>query len=202
MQENRTRYPGYDVLKEKDHWDDHTREIVLKRLGPFPGHKFLKDHEAEMVFAIARHIVYDDRKEILDYVVHHLDSMLTSPTGEDQRKVGTPEQKTLVRRGLMAIGRLAEKQHGAPFTEIEATQQLAILTALHMGKALPLSEWQDIPQKELFKKLTTEIVSAYYSHPAVWAEIGYGGPAYPRGYVRVEMGLTDPWEAKRDARES
>ncbi|TGV05575.1 gluconate 2-dehydrogenase subunit 3 family protein, partial [Mesorhizobium sp. M00.F.Ca.ET.186.01.1.1] len=25
---------------------------------------------------------------------------------------------------------------------------------------------------------------------------GSGGPAYPRGYVQEEKGLTDPWEAK------
>ncbi|WP_369127188.1 hypothetical protein [Paenibacillus antri] len=38
-------------------------------------------------------------------------------------------------------------------------------------------------------------LEAYYSHPAVWSEIGYGGPAYPRGYVRTQLGQLDPWEA-------
>lgn len=202
MQENRTRYPRYDVLNEKKHWDDHTREIVLKRLGPFPENKFLKEREAAMIFAVARHIVYDERKEILDYVVHHLDSVLSSPLGESQRKVGAPEQKTLVRRGLNAIDKLSQKQYGAPFLEIGAQRQLDVLTSLHLGKALPLDEWRNVPQKELFKKLATEIVSAYYSHPLVWSEIGYGGPAYPRGYIRVEMGLSDPWEAVRNAGKS
>ena len=202
MQKKRTRYPGYDVLNQKEHWDDHTREIVLKRLGPFPENKFLSEYEAEMVFTIARHVVYDERKEILDYVVHHLDSSLSSPIGEDQRKVGAPEQKTLVQEGLKAIDRLAEKQYGATFLKIGTQQQFSILSDLQRGKAVPLEEWRLIPQKELFKKLATEITSAYYSHPAVWSEIGYGGPAYPRGYVRVEKGLTDPWEAKRDANES
>lgn len=198
MQENRTRYPGYDILKEQDHWDDHTREIVLKRLGPFPKHRFLHQHEAEMIFAIAQHIVYDNRKEILDYVLDHIDSTLYSPIGEDQRPVGVPEQKLLVRQGLKAIDKLAQKQYHASFLEITPQQQLAILTDLDMGKAMAMDEWQSIPQKKLFKKLATQIVSAYYSHPTVWSEIGYGGPAYPRGYVRVEKGLTDPWEAKRD----
>ncbi len=202
MQKIRTRYPSYDVLKEKEYWDEHTREIVLKRLGPFPDNKFLKKNEAEMIFIIAEHIVYDNRKEILDYVVHHLDNVLSSPIGEAQRKVEAPEQKNLVRKGLKAIEKLAKKQYGAPFTEIETQQQLSLLTGLHLGKAASLEDWQVIPQKELFKKLATEIVTAYYSHPVVWSEIGYGGPAYPRGYVRVEKGLTDPWEAKRDAGES
>ena len=201
MQENRTRYPAYDVLKEKEHWDEHTREIVLKRLGPFDEKKFLSDHEAEMVFSIAKHIVYDHRKEILDYVVHHLDSSLSAPIGEDQRKVGTPPQKVLIREGLKAIDKLATQQYSAPFLDLDVKQQLALLEGLDHGKAMALPEWQVIPQQELFKKLATATVSAYYSHPVVWSEIGYGGPAYPRSYVRVEKGLTDPWEAKRDANE-
>ncbi len=202
MQENRTRYPGYDILNEKEHWDEHTWEIVLKRLGPFPKYKFLNDNEAKMIFTIAQHIVYDNRNEILDFVLYHIDSTLTSPIGEDQRKVGTPEQKVLVREGLKAIDKLAKKQYGARFLETDVQQQLSILAAVQKGKAVPMDEWQTIPQKELFKKLATQITSAYYSHPTVWSEIGYGGPAYPRGYVRVERGLTDPWEAKRDANES
>ncbi|MTI79410.1 MAG: gluconate 2-dehydrogenase subunit 3 family protein [Firmicutes bacterium] len=201
MQEIRTRYPKYDVLKEQEHWDEHTREIVKKRLGPFPKNNFLSDHEADMILSIAMHIVYDNRKDILDYVVHHMDTTISSPIGEDQRKVGTPEQKTLIRQGLKAIDKLAQQQYNASFLEIDPNQQLSLLEDLQKGKAQQLKDWQQIPQKELFKKLATNIVSAYYSHPIVWSEIGYGGPAYPRGYVRVEKGLTDPWEAKRDDKE-
>jgi hypothetical protein len=40
-----------------------------------------------------------------------------------------------------------------------------------------------------------EIVRAYYAHPAAWSEIGFGGPASPRGYVRLAAGRQDPWEA-------
>lgn len=28
-------------------------------------------------------------------------------------------------------------------------------------------------------------LSAFYSHPWAWNEIGFGGPAYPRGYMRL-----------------
>jgi len=153
VQENRTRYPGYNVLEEKDHWDAHTREIVLRRLGPFPKYKFLNNYEAKMVFAIAEHIVYDKRKKILEYVVHHLDNALSSPIGEDQRKVGAPEQKILVRQGLKAIDKLSEKQYGSSFLEIDTQRQFDILYALQMGKAMPMAEWQNTPQKELFKKM-------------------------------------------------
>jgi hypothetical protein len=38
-------------------------------------------------------------------------------------------------------------------------------------------------------------VLAYYSHPTAWSEIGFGGPASPRGYVRMGFNRRDPWEA-------
>jgi len=32
------------------------------------------------------------------------------------------------------------------------------------------------------------ILAAFYSHPWAWNEIGFGGPAYPRGYIRLGQG--------------
>ena len=40
-----------------------------------------------------------------------------------------------------------------------------------------------------------DIVLAYYAHPTAWSEIGWGGPASPRGYVRLDFDERDPWEA-------
>lgn len=60
-----------------------------------------------------------------------------------------------------------------------------------------LAEHGALPQKALFKKLLGLAVEAHASHPAVWSEMGYAGPAYPRGYYRIERGLTDPWEPRR-----
>ncbi len=31
-----SHYPNYDVMVIVDEWDSHTKEIVKKRLGPFP----------------------------------------------------------------------------------------------------------------------------------------------------------------------
>ena len=32
------------------------------------------------------------------------------------------------------------------------------------------------------------VLAAFYSHPWAWNEIGFGGPAYPRGYMRLQPG--------------
>ena len=48
----------------------------------------------------------------------------------------------------------------------------------------------------------TRSVSVYYAHPAAWSEIGFGGPASPRGYVRMQANRRDPWEAMEEKEEN
>jgi hypothetical protein len=44
--------------------------------------------------------------------------------------------------------------------------------------------------------------SAFYAHPWAWNEIGFGGPAYPRGYKYLALGAREPWEVEeRDAKD-
>ena len=38
------------------------------------------------------------------------------------------------------------------------------------------------------------VLAAFYSHPWAWNEIGFGGPAYPRGYARLGVGMCEAWE--------
>lgn len=166
MYESRTRYPGYDLLKEKEHWDEHTREIVCKRLGPFLPFKFLQKKEAEEILSLARHIVYDERREILDYIIHELDEKLGLPFGEDQRKLGTPDGKMLIRQGLKLLNDSARDQYDRSFSGLDKTLQVTMLRNLQQGIALPPTIWGEFPQKEFFKKLVRELVSAYYSLPA------------------------------------
>jgi hypothetical protein len=44
--------------------------------------------------------------------------------------------------------------------------------------------------------LLKDVIEVYYSHPAAWSEIGFGGPASPRGYARLGFDQHDPWEAE------
>lgn len=194
----RTRYPGFDILSQKKEWDPHTREIVLKRLGPFPELQFLSEQEADMVRVITKHLVYEERDEIIDFVIHHLDQKLNSNIGESQRSPQAPAAKDLIRWGLAALNQVALDHYDEAFVKLVEKKQFEILAALQQGQVPMVPDWSKVPQQDLFKKLLSEIVPAYYSHPTVWSEIGYGGPAYPRGYYRIEFGLTDPWEAKSD----
>lgn len=188
-----SHYPAFDVLKEKDAWDEYSRSIVLQRLKPAQP-TFLKEHEIRQLRAVSENLLYESRREILDFVVAHIDKQLGSPIGESERKVTVPPQDVLVRRGLEALNASTLAAAGCTFDTCAAQLQAETLQALQKGHAALPPEFADIPQKDLFKKLLRLAVDALASHPTIWTEIGYPGPAYPRGYYRIERGVHDPWE--------
>lgn len=196
-----SHYPGYDVMELKEHWDPHTRQIVERRLKQ---QKFQSLHEEEinLLYDICSLLLNDSDPSKIAYVVTHFDNKLTSDIGEAERKKSDPKQSTLIRQGLRALDLYCIQTYGKPYLNLAAKEKMSLLSELSAGTPQLEVNHRNIPSISFFKTLLTEAVSAYYSHPDVWSEIGYGGPAYPRGYVRSEWGLTDPWEAKREDAES
>ncbi len=45
--------------------------------------------------------------------------------------------------------------------------------------------WEAVDVKRAFSVCMRYVLGAFYSHPWAWNEIGFGGPAYPRGYMRL-----------------
>jgi hypothetical protein len=190
------RYPQYDVLQEQEAWDSHTRDIVLARLEG--GCKFhsLTLTEAEMLRAICSVLAGDNRADLIQFVLSHIDQSMDAQTGESERKDNVPKAGELVRTGLAGLDQWAITQKGQPFINMSETDQHSAVLALSQ-ESLPMPTKHRFAQKALFNRLLSWTVESYYSHPTVWSEIGYGGPAYPRGYVRTSIGQTDPWEAKQ-----
>lgn len=199
---SKSRYPGFDVMKERDAWDDHTRDIVVRRSADSSAQKqtfrFLRGFEADVLGAVAGHLLYESRDELIRFVVGHFDQKLATEIGESERKIGVPNASTLIRLGIKAVDSVAKHRHGHPFTDCSTDQQFEILASLQKGELEAIPALQGFPQKELFQKMLRLAVESYASHPTVWSEIGYAGPAYPRGYYRIERGLTDPWEATEE----
>lgn len=195
--EKETHYPSYDVMREQDHWDDHTQQIVGSRLLRERDYQFFTREEMESLKRICGDLVGDDREDIIQYVLGHLDQTLSSSVGEGQRKTGVPKGQILIRGGLKALLQSAEQKFMFPFIALDSSDRRRLLEDVSAGLAPSVPDWTGIPQKEWFKKLLTLTIEAYYSHPVVWSEIGYGGPAYPRGYVRTQLGQLDPWEAQK-----
>lgn len=193
-----TRYPGFDVTEHAGAWDPHTRAVVLKRFEPPQAPSHLSKEEAAALESALSCLLGEERGELLAFVVAHFDQKLGSKVGEGQRKAGVPPFPDLLRHGLAALDALAGARCGGRFADCTAEEQRAILSDLQFDSAGEVPEAATLPQKEFFQQLLGTAVEAYASHPAVWSEIGYAGPAYPRGYYRIERGLADPWEPRAE----
>jgi hypothetical protein len=54
--------------------------------------------------------------------------------------------------------------------------------------------WAAVAPQTFLARVLHYAVSVYYSDPRAWAEIGWPGPASPRGYVRLAYGQSERWE--------
>ena len=193
------RYPGYDVLKKRNSpsWNDQTRRVIDRRLRIDPNaHRFFTDAEWPTLRALCDRIVPQTvaRPQPVPLAAMIEEKML-STVSEGYRHAELPPMREAWRRGLVALDAEARTHYRSRFHELGAMQQDEILTAVQTG-TVHASEWHEVPPKSFFiKRVLHDIVSAYYSHPTAWNEICFGGPASPRGYVRMYFDRRDPWEA-------
>jgi hypothetical protein len=193
------RYPGYDVLAKRNSpsWNDQTRRVVDERLRIDPEqHRFFTDAEWLTVRAICARIVPQPPERTQPVpLAAMLDQKLTTNAGDGYRDARLPPMRDAWRRALHAFDAAALSEFGYPFHQLEPAQQVTLLTAVQNGRTREPA-WTDLPPALFFtKRLLHDIVSAYYAHPTAWSEIGFGGPASPRGYVRMNFDRRDPWEA-------
>jgi hypothetical protein len=58
--------------------------------------------------------------------------------------------------------------------------------------------WHAIGATRVWSLWTRYACTAFYSHPWAWNEIGFGGPAYPRGYKNIGVDARERWETKEN----
>ena len=97
--------------------------------------------------------------------------------------------------GLEGIDQESRRRFGGEFRSLAGAEQDEILRAVQAGDVAG-EIWARLPPKRFFTAiLLKEVVGEYYAHPAAWSEVGFGGPASPRGYVRLGVNQRVPWEA-------
>ena len=192
-----SRFPGYDVLSKRltPSWNEKTREVVTRRLAIGSEPKFFSSQEFQTVRAIADRIVPQPASRPPIPVAALVDDKLHQRKEDGYRLAWMPRESEAWRRGLKALDEEATQAFGARFHDLSAQDQDALLARMEHG-LLKAPGWGGMPSKAFFTtRLARDIVHAYYSHPTAWSEIGWGGPASPRGYVRMDFNERDPWEA-------
>lgn len=190
------RYPGYDVLDKRDtpSWNDITRRVVQERLDVPRTPRFFDEAEWATLCAVCEQIVPQrDRTEKVP-LPSYVDQKMFEDRRDGYRYPGMPPQGEAWRRGLAALDEVARREHGVRFHEAAEAEQNAILTRMQKGEVTS-DALGDMPPDNFFSnRVIHDIVRAYYAHPDAWSEIGWGGPASPRGYVRLDLAEADPWE--------
>jgi hypothetical protein len=167
------RYPDYDVLDNAGHWDPVTRELVLDRVHEPPALRFFSEDEAVVLRAFLDVALAQDCDPRIP-VLEMIDAKLHRGEGDGYRHAGMPEDEETWRR-------VADHLRADGFLEADRE---AYVGRWHDGEL----EWEDIDASKAWGVVMRHALSAFYSHPWAWNEIGFGGPAYPRGYMRMGVG--------------
>lgn len=192
-----SRYMGYDVLAKRDtpSWDATTREVVDRRLQVPRVPRFLTPAEWRSAEALCRRIIPDLGPEAVPLVAL-LDTKLLEDHGSGFREADMPYMREAWRIALKALDAETRVRHGdRDFADLTPQKQDDLLKCMQEGR-LALAAWDGMEAKNFFeRRILVDIPPLYYGQPAAWNELGFGGPASPRGYVRLEGGRLDPWEA-------
>ncbi len=194
-----TPYPDFDVASADKwalDWDDKTRRLVLKRLHEVPPYRFFSAAEVATLEALcARLIPQPERKpEQRVPIAPWIDERLHLGKGDGYRYEDMPEDGAAYQQGLAGFDQTAQVHFGSDFVELSPAQQDKIISAVAAGQ--PAGEvWQRLPAERFFQQLVGDVIANYYAHPVAWAEIGFSGPASPRGHMRLDLDERDPWEA-------
>lgn len=191
------RYPGYDVLSKRHtmSWNEITRRVVDHRMAVPREPRFFSKVEWEALNAVCGRILPQPKNRPPIPLAALIDQKLMKEGDKGFRVAPLPYQGEAWKRGLAALDAEARSTYGARFCELAPDAQDALLKRMEEGE-LKNPAWGDMPSKMFFsKRVVVDVPAAYYSYPTAWNEIGWGGPASPRGYVRTGLNRRDPWEA-------
>jgi hypothetical protein len=191
-------YPGYDVLAKRrtPSWNDKTREVINHRIAIPHEPRFLSPELFAILDAACKRIIPQPADRPPVPLAAAVDAKLYENKRDGFRYANMPEQGEAYRQGLAGLEEAAQAQHRHGFAAVPPAAQDDILSQAQQG-GLSGGAWGGMPSKMFFAhRLLLDTVSAYYAHPTAWSEMGFGGPASPRGYVRMKLDRRDPWEAE------
>lgn len=189
------RFPDFSVMAQASHWDDATRDVIEARIEhPPEDRSFFTPHEALTATALFNQLL-DQKGEPHIPVMEMVDSRLAAGEtdgwhyeGMDQDSVSWRASLGWLDEDAVALGQPGFALSG------NAIQILIIQKVQDLGS----KPWHGVPGTHFWSLWTRYACTAFYSHPAAWQEIGFPGPAYPRGYKNIGIDRREPFEV-RDA---
>jgi hypothetical protein len=190
-------YPGFSTLSQQKYWDATTRNLIQSRVGESTSIRFFTPEEAHTMEAVCDRVVpQEDRSASYRIeILAGIDKRLFEHRIEGYRFEDMPSDEDAYRLAARAFEAMAQEIYDRPFHELGTRGQELLIQSIHDGKPAAATKlWKEMNVERFWSLLVTDCCSAYYAHPFAWDEIGFGGPAYPRGYMRLEEGEPEPWE--------
>jgi hypothetical protein len=185
------------VLGQARHWDQVTADLVTARLSPPSGLAFFTAAEAACAGILLNLLTgQQDNQEIS--VLHMVDARLAAGETDGWRYCDMPEDGQAWRDTLAYLDEDAAARCGTTFADAPEDDQLALIQAV---QDLAAKDWHELNAAHVWSLWTRYACTALYAHPLAWNEIGFPGPAYPRGYKNTGVDKLEPFEV-RDARSS
>ncbi|MGH3498108.1 MAG: gluconate 2-dehydrogenase subunit 3 family protein [Nocardioidaceae bacterium] len=185
------RFPGFDVLAQSGAWDSVTAAVVLGRLGTSLPVVFFTETEE----AIARpllDLLLDQHDEPRVPVLEMIDARLAEGSTDGWRYADLPEDGQAWRDTLTALDDDARDAYSHGFARLDFEDQRSVVQAVQNTTG----QWHGMTASRVWSLWTRYACTAFYSHPWAWNEMGFSGPAYPRGYKNAGVDRWEPWEVR------
>lgn len=190
--QNRGRFDGFDVLSQADKWDTVTAGVVLARLALPSMLAFFTADEVAIATPMLDLLLAQDGDPKIP-VLELIDGRLAVGETDGWHYDDMPEDGQAWRESLAALDRDAHNRYATGYAGLDADDQARLLQRIQ-----DLSDngatWHDWPAKHMWSLWTRYACTAFYSHPWAWNEMGFPGPAYPRGYLNPGVNSRESYE--------
>jgi hypothetical protein len=185
------------VLAEVDHWDDVTRKLVVGRVENVPPYRFFGEREVPTLEAFCDCLTAQDDEPRIP-VLAYVDEKLFENDGDGYQYFDMPTDQETWRTVARGLDDEAAKLGRDSFAVLVAHEQHEVVHRFDQGE-LYGGAWATFNVSRAWSIVVRYVCEAFYAHPWAWNEIGFGGPAYPRGYAAFgspQLGEEEHWEAK------
>jgi hypothetical protein len=194
------RYPDYDVLEQQRHWDEVTRRLVVERVTNVPEIRFFGPAELETLTVFADLFLAQDSEPRIP-VMAFVDEKLFKGELDGYRYFDMPDDRETWRVVARGLDEEAQRRGAERFPLLGEEDRLDVVHRFANGK-LHGGAWDTLNVSRAWNVVTGALLQQFYAHPWAWNEIGFGGPAYPRGYSRfgsphLQSAERETWEGKQ-----
>ena len=168
------RFPGFDALAQQRHWE---------RVSNVRDFRFFTPDEQAIATVLCDRLLGQSGDARIP-VAAMIDARLAESETDGWRYADMPEDGQAWRETLAAL-----RDDG--FGKVTEKEQDALIQAVQDAGD---DKWHGFPAARVWSLWIRYACTAFYAHPDTWSEMGFPGPAYPRGYKNTGVDRREPFE--------